>query len=146
MPGNKSSGKKGNYSGVASGGTSSSGDGGGSGGAEFMKFKAFAVCCCMLLILIIVGCVEFRQSVMEARAEIDSYNTTINIPLIDQTTNEPINCSCNDPCTFQCKYIKEHFRRIPGECEYTDWYNVISDIVIILLIIGVIGCIAGTNN
>ena len=140
MPEQKAGGKKGTYSGVVS---NESGDRGGDG--EFMKFMVCAGCCCMCLILIIVGCVMFRQSVMEKREEIDISHTIINAPLIDQKTGEATNCSCIDPCRYECKYIKEHFRRIPGECEYTDWYNVISDIVIILLIIGVIACIAGTS-
>ena len=144
MPEQKAGGKKGTYSGVVSNEsgnteTSSGGDG------EFVKFMVFAGCCCMCLILIIVGCVMFRQSVMEKREEIDISHTMINVPLIDQKTEEATNCSCIEPCRYECKYIKEHFRRIPGECEYTDWYNVISDIVIILLIIGVIGCIAGKS-
>ena len=79
--------------------------------------------------------------VFEERKGIDRKITVVSEKWIDYETNEQINCTNDHTCLFNCSYIEGHFHKEPSECEYEDYYNVISIIVEIWLTLCICACL-----
>ena len=100
-------------------------------------------CCLSILIICIVLLVMYFIECSEEREGIDDKATTVSEKLIDYTgeRKERVNCTNQDPCVdWNCGYVREHFHRIPDECEYHDWSDWVWWGGIVLFIWG--GCLA----
>ena len=112
-------------------------------GNERFKIVIPGVICCIFLILglIIYFAVNWYVEVFEERKEIDQKITVVSEKWIDYETNEQINCTNDHTCLFNCSYIEGHFHKEPSECEYEDYYNVISIIVDIWIALCICSCL-----
>ena len=112
---------------------------------EVEKWKIMGSICCVLFLLssglAIFTIAGWYDSVCIEREEIDNRMTTVSEKWRDYRTNEKINCTNNDPCEYKCRYIKENFHKTPPECEYEDYYNVISIIVDIWIALCICSCL-----
>ena len=109
----------------------------------------FKLCiCCFWICIGIVGCLCFQyySSVMEERHEIDISNTSIAEPLLDKSTDKHVNCTQGNPCKYTCIYVHDHFNRIPEDCEYTDYFGIISTVIEILLLVAILSCLCPNNK
>ena len=105
----------------------------------------FKMClCCVWICIGLIGwlCFLYYSSVMDERDEIDISNTSIAEPLLDKTTDKHVNCTQEKPCKYTCIYVKKHFNRTPEDCEYTDYFDIISTILEILIGIAILGCLS----
>ncbi len=80
-------------------------------------------CCLSTFVIFIVLLVIYFNECSEEREGIDDDPTTVSEKLIDYTVkpHKRVNCTNQDPCDWNCGYVREHFHRIPDECEYKDW-------------------------
>jgi len=81
-------------------------------------------CCLSTFVIFIVLLVMYFNECSEEREGIDDKATTVSEKLIDYAVwpNKRVNCTNQDPCIdWNCGYVREHFHRIPDECEYDDW-------------------------
>jgi len=112
---------------------------------ERFKIVIYGCSCCLFtfLGLIIYYSYLWNVSVFEERKEIDQKITVVSEKWLNYETNKQINCTNDHTCLFNCSYIEEHFHKNPSECEYTDYYNVISIIVEVWLAVCICSCIFG---
>ena len=98
---------------------------------------------CVWICIGLIGwlCYLYYSSVMEGRHEIDISNTSIAEPMLDKTTDKHVNCTNTNACKYTCIYVKEHFNRIPEDCEYTDYFGIITTILEILIGIAILVCL-----
>ena len=80
-------------------------------------------CCLSTFVIIIVLLIKYFNDCIEEREGIDDDPTTVSEKLIDYTVkpHKRVNCTNQDPCDWNCGYVREHFHRTPEECEYHDW-------------------------
>ena len=138
--------KKGSYSGVSP----ETHNPDGSGLKWYQTTKGW-ICmgssCLLVIILIIVLIVreisQYIEETNDQRVVVDSRNTTISSPVTDYETdpNNYIRCSHDNPCHFECSYVKNNLHKHPGECEYEDWMDILSIILDIFICIFLINCI-----
>ena len=73
--------------------------------------------CLLVIILIIVLIVreisQYIEETNDQRVVVDSRNTTISSPVTDYETdpNNYIRCSHDNPCHFECSYVKNKLLR-----------------------------------
>lgn len=106
-------------------------------------------CCVIIMVLIIVGIKVFwYDDVQQVRKNIDSREVFISHYSTDHSVDPSVtyNCSNSEPCSFKCKYVRENLQEEKRSCEYQDYFDVITTILEILLILGIIGCLCGQNN
>jgi len=106
-------------------------------------------CCVIIMVLIIVGIKVFwYDDVQQEREKIDSREVFISHYCTDHSVDPSVtyNCSNSEPCSFKCKYVRENLLEEKRSCEYQDYFDVITTILEILLILGIIGCLCGQNN
>jgi len=106
-------------------------------------------CCVIIMALIIVGIKVFwYDDVQQEREKIDSREVFISHYCTDHSVDPSVtyNCSNSEPCSFKCKYVRENLLEEKRSCEYQDYFDVITTILEILLILGIIGCLCGQNN
>ena len=106
------------------------------------NMKCLMGCCLSTLVICIVLLVKYFNDCSEEREGIDDRATTVSEKLMDYTLepNKRVNCTNQDPCDWNCGYVREHFHRIHGECVYDDWSDWIWWGGIVLFIWG--GCLA----
>ena len=105
-------------------------------------------CSCLLVIILIIvfiirSVVGYIEETNDQRDIIDSRNTTISSPVTDYETDPDnyIKCSHDNPCRFECSYVKDNLHKHPDECEYDDWMDILSIVLDILICICLINCI-----
>jgi len=106
-------------------------------------------CCVIIMVLIIVGIKVFwYDDVQQEREKIDDREVFISHYCTDHSVDPSVtyNCSNSEPCSFKCKYVRENLLEEKRSCEYQDYFDVITTILEILLILGIIGCLCGQNN
>ena len=86
-------------------------------------------------------CYLYYSSVMEGRHEIDISNTSISEPMLDKKIDKHIDCTPQNPCKYTCIYVNDHFNRIPEDCEYTDYFGIITTVLEILIGIAILACL-----
>ena len=80
-----------------------------------------------------------NEETNEEREIIDSRNTTISTHVIDHETGHYYDCTPDEPCIFECPYIKSNLHRNPDDCEYDDWMDIW------IIVLKVLGCIIGLH-
>lgn len=108
---------------------------------NFCIFKILLCCFWICIFTIIFIIYLYINSVLDERNDIDNKNTTIYKPYLYENTNNYANCTLENPCIYSCNDVKKYFDRIPKDCEYNDYMNIILGICIVLFIIGCIDCI-----
>ena len=98
---------------------------------------------CVWICIGLIGwlCYLYYSSVMEGRHEIDISNTSISEPMLDKKIDKHIDCTPQNPCKYTCIYVNDHFNRIPEDCEYTDYFGIITTILEILIGIAILACL-----
>ena len=117
------------------------------------KNVGLRICICALIlsviiILIIIGIANWYDSVQQEREQIDDRSVFISHYCTDHSVDPVViyNCSNSEPCSFKCRYIRENLLEDKRSCEYQDYFDVITTILEIFLILGIIGCLCGKNN
>mgnify|MGYP001185300900 FL=1 len=108
---------------------------------NFFIFKILLCCFWICIFAIIFIIYLYIHSVLDERIDIDNKNTTIYKPYLYKNTNNYANCTLENPCIYSCNDVKKYFDRIPEDCEYNDYMNIILGICIVLIIIACINCI-----
>ena len=106
-----------------------------------LRLKLCLVCVWICIGLIGWSCFLYYSSVMEGRHDIDISNTSISEPMLDKKIDKHIDCTQQNPCKYTCIYVKEHFNRIPEDCEYTDYFGIITTVLEILIGIAILACL-----
>ena len=106
-----------------------------------LRLKLCLVCVWICIGLIGWLCFLYYSSVMEGRHDIDISNTSISEPMLDKKIDKHIDCTQQNPCKYTCIYVKEHFNRIPEDCEYTDYFGIITTVLEILIGIAILACL-----
>ena len=101
-------------------------------------------CTCLLIVIFIIVQIISRitnwiEETNEEREIIDSRNTTISTHIIDHETGHYYGCTPDEPCIFECPYIKSNLHRNPDDCEYDDWMDIW------IIVLKVLGCILGLH-
>jgi len=103
---------------------------------------------CVWICIGLIGwlCYLYYSSVMEGRHEIDISNTSISEPMLDKKIDKHIDCTQQKPCKYTCIYVKEHFNRIPEDCEYIDYFDIITTVLEILILLAILSCFCGKSD
>jgi hypothetical protein len=106
------------------------------------------ICSCLLVIILIIVLITYKflqyiEETNDQREVVDSRNTTISSPVTDYETDPDnyIRCSHDNPCRFECSYVKNNLHKHPDECEYDDWMDILSIILDIFICICILHCI-----
>ena len=113
-----------------------------------LRICILACSLCVILILILMGIGAWYVDVQQEREKIDEREVYISYYCTDHSVDPPLtyNCSNTDPCSFRCSYVRENLLEEKRSCEYKDYFDIISTIFEIFLILGIIGCLCGKNN
>ena len=112
------------------------------------NFKIFEYCCGFCIIgsfgLAVFGIYYYYSSTYEDRDFIDHKEAVVHEKWKDFTTHELVNCSNNNPCRgWDCHYVREHFHKIPDECQYEDHMRLVTIVLVVLAVIAICNCIFG---
>ena len=93
---------------------------------------------CSLITSIILGIILYVNDTFDERNSIDERNTSISDHSRDFKNDNIYKCSNNNPCYFNCSYIKNNLNKEKKECEYNDWMDIWK--IVLYIITGVILC------
>ena len=103
----------------------------------------FLSICISLLVLPVYLMINYYNDSMEEREIIDIRNTSISEYSEDFENGIKYQCLINDPCYFNCSYIRNNLHKTKDVCIYDDNLNIWLIVLCSYLFIVICGCIFG---
>jgi len=139
------------YSGVSG----STEDSNGSNKVKFYEDPNFwkgIACICLssviaAILYIIYEIYDYFVDRIEEREEID--NRTVywkQTHSIDYETGLVLNCSIEEPCKFNCHYLRENLKEEKKVCEYDDLMDIWKWVLIVWGILVLCGCLCNSSK
>jgi hypothetical protein len=119
---------------------------------EKQSFWKVIACICLISVIaaisyIIYHIYKYFVDTIEEREEIDIrivyWKQTHSI---DYETGLIQNCSIENPCKFNCTYLRENLKEEKKACEYDDWMDIWKWIFIVWGILVLCSCLCGSSK